>query len=235
MNELTILLLSAASLGFVHTLLGPDHYLPFIVLSKARKWTQAKTLWITFVSGIGHVAGSVIIGIIGIAMGISLHRLEAFEAQRGNIVGWLIAFFGLMYTFYGFYKYLKNSTHSHIHSFLLPSKLKKLKHLPNEDDTTDRDSWKSLTPWVLFLIFVFGPCEVLIPLLIFPAAEFSSFGIVLVSIVFGLATVLTMLIMVFLGYRGFKLIKFKPLEKYMHLIAGLVILIAGVGMVFLGW
>nr|HPR61435.1 hypothetical protein [Prolixibacteraceae bacterium] len=99
----------------------------------------------------------------------------------------------------------------------------------------DRDSWKSLTPWVLFLIFVFGPCEVLIPLLIFPAAEFSSFGIVLVSIVFGLATVLTMLIMVFLGYRGFKLIKFKPLEKYMHLIAGLVILIAGAGMVFLGW
>jgi hypothetical protein len=41
--------------------------------------------------------------------------------------------------------------------------------------------------------------------------------------------------MVFLGHNGFKLLKFKAMEKYMHLIAGLVILFAGAGMVFLGW
>ncbi len=69
MNELSILLVTAASLGFVHTLLGPDHYLPFIVLSKARQWSSSKTMWITFISGIGHVGSSVIIGMIGIALG----------------------------------------------------------------------------------------------------------------------------------------------------------------------
>jgi len=31
-NELMILLVTAASIGFFHTLLGPDHYLPFIVI-----------------------------------------------------------------------------------------------------------------------------------------------------------------------------------------------------------
>jgi len=46
MDKLQILLLSAAFLGFIHTLLGLDHYLPFIVLGKARKWSYPKTLWI---------------------------------------------------------------------------------------------------------------------------------------------------------------------------------------------
>ncbi len=72
-------MVSAATLGVIHTLLGPDHYLPFIVLSRARKWTRTRTLWITFISGVGHVTGSVILGLIGIAMGISLGRLEAIE------------------------------------------------------------------------------------------------------------------------------------------------------------
>jgi len=30
MNEMSVLLMSAATLGVIHTLLGPDHYLPFI-------------------------------------------------------------------------------------------------------------------------------------------------------------------------------------------------------------
>jgi sulfite exporter TauE/SafE len=235
MNELTILLISAASLGFIHTLLGPDHYLPFIVLSKARKWSQSKTLFITLVSGIGHVAGSVILGIVGIAMGISLHKLEAIESQRGGMVGWLLIAFGLIYSVYGIYKYLKNGGHSHIPSFLLPSKIKNLRHLPSDEHVSERDSWKSLTPWVLFLIFVFGPCEVLIPLLIYPAAEHNTFGVIAVSVVFGLATISTMLLTVWLGYKGFSLVRFKSFEKYLHLFAGLVILIAGLGMQLLGW
>ena len=50
MNEMLVLLMSAGTIGVIHTLLGPDHYLPFIVLSKARNWTRTRTLWITFIS-----------------------------------------------------------------------------------------------------------------------------------------------------------------------------------------
>jgi nickel/cobalt exporter len=85
------------------------------------------------------------------------------------------------------------------------------------------------------LIFVFGPCEVLIPLLIFPAAEHNTFGVAAVSIIFGLATILTMLAIVYLGYKGTSVIKFKKGEKLWHLVAGLIILTAGLGMQFMGW
>jgi len=267
MNELQILIMSAAFLGFIHTLLGPDHYLPFIVLSKARKWTQSKTLWITFISGIGHIGGSVILGIIGVALGISLTRLEAIEAHRGNIVAWLLIGFGLLYSIYGIKKYITNGGHFHLPKFMVPRKIRNLYHLSTHNNdafhkhshthqnehkhehnneqvknevhahqhTHQPEDITNITPWILFLIFVFGPCEVLIPLLIFPAANHSAFGIAAVSAVFGIATISTMLLTVYLGFKGSSFFKIKNGEKYFHLIAGVVILFSGLGMQFLGW
>jgi len=232
MNELYVLIISAGSLGFIHTILGPDHYLPFIALSRARKWSGSKTLWITFFSGIGHVGSSVLIGLIGIGLGISLNKLEAFETFRGELVGWLLLAFGIGYTFYGIYKYLKSSHHHHLPKFLTPKKIRGLEHLPTSEQ--DQDNTR-ITPWILFLIFVFGPCEVLIPMLIFPAYENSTFGMFAVALVFGIATVATMLFAVYIGYKGTSLLKFKKHEKYVHLIAGLIILFSGTGIVFLGW
>ncbi len=235
MNELQILVLSAAFLGFIHTLLGPDHYLPFIVLSKARNWNMPKTIWITFISGIGHVGGSVALGIIGIALGIGLNKLELIESQRGNLVGWLLIIFGLLYSAYGAKKYFSNNGHFHLPKFLIPRKVQHLKHLASNSSSEKSEDITRLTPWILFLIFVFGPCEVLIPLLIFPAAKFSMVGIASVSIVFGVATISTMIAVVYLGYKGSMLVNFKNGERYFHLIAGIVILISGVGMQFMGW
>jgi threonine/homoserine/homoserine lactone efflux protein len=76
---------------------------------------------------------------------------------------------------------------------------------------------------------------VLIPLLIFPAAEHNTLGIIAVSVVFGIATISTMLVTVYTGIKGLSFVKIKNGDRYFHLIAGLVILLSGVGMQFLGW
>ena len=68
-DALTTLTITAASIGFLHTLLGPDHYLPFIAMSRARQWSPARTALVTVLCGVGHVAGSVLPGVIGIALG----------------------------------------------------------------------------------------------------------------------------------------------------------------------
>jgi nickel/cobalt exporter len=235
MKELYLLVVSAASLGFVHTLLGPDHYLPFIVLSRARKWSDRKTMWITFFSGIGHVGSSVIIGLIGIALGISLQKLQFIESFRGNIVGWMLFAFGVGYTIYGINKYLRHTHHHHLPRFLVPKKVREMHHLPMDETDDHAKNDVKLTPWILFLIFVFGPCEVLIPLLIFPAYTNRTVGIVTVALAFGTATILTMLLTVYLGHKGTSLLRFKGLERYVHLIAGIIILFSGTGIVFLGW
>ncbi|MDR1860325.1 MAG: hypothetical protein LBR06_05340 [Bacteroidales bacterium] len=226
------LIFLALTTGFIHTVLGPDHYLPFIVLGKARNWSMTKTLWITFISGVGHVGSSIIIGAVGILLGVSLNRLESIEAFRGNIVGWMLFAFGLGYTLYGIYKYLHHAHHTHLPTFLKPKSIREFEHLPMSESAGDNTR---LTPWLLFLIFVFGPCEVLIPILLAPAFEHRPAVMFLVAGVFGAVTIATMLALVYLGRRGVALIRLQHQERYMHLVAGLIILLSAVGMLFLGW
>jgi sulfite exporter TauE/SafE len=191
-------------------------------------------MWITFISGVGHVTGSVVLGLIGIAMGFSLSKLEAIEASRGSVVGWMLIAFGVLYTAYGLYKYYKRGAHVHLPAFLRPKSIRHRDLHLAEDDLENQDNAGRLTPWILFLIFVFGPCEVLIPMLVYPAAEQSGMGVFLVALVFGIATVGTMLLVVLLGYQGISLLRFKGKEYQIHLFAGFIILLAGVGMQFLG-
>jgi hypothetical protein len=46
----------------------------------------------------------------------------------------------------------------------------------------------NVTPWALFIIFILGPCEALIPLFMYPAAQNSNGVVIMVAIVFGLVT-----------------------------------------------
>jgi len=97
-SEIIVLSFSAAAIAFVHTILGPDHYLPFVAMAKARGWSKRKTLKVTLICGGGHVAGSVALGVLGIVLGIQLSSLEWMESVRGNFAAWLLIGFGLAYT-----------------------------------------------------------------------------------------------------------------------------------------
>ena len=95
-DEILILVASAASIGFLHTLFGPDHYLPFIVMSKTGKWTFKKTAIVTFLCGIGHVIGSIVLGLVGITLGVAVSKLEILESFRGEFAAWFLIAFGLL-------------------------------------------------------------------------------------------------------------------------------------------
>ncbi len=231
-NTILALSGSAALVGFVHTLTGPDHYLPFIFLSKARKWSLFKTIWITLICGIGHVGSSVLLGTVGIAAGIAVDKLTHTESLRGGIVSWLFLLFGLFYMLWGIYKIRKNKAHKHLHIHENGS-IHEHEHL--HEDEHSHEHGKKLTFWVLFLIFVLGPCEPLIPFMMQPASENNTTGIIQVAAIFSLVTIATMLTIVLLTLKGIEYLPLKKLEKYMHVIAGAIILICGGGMVFLGW
>ena len=73
MTEAQVLLYTAATIAVLHTALGPDHYLVFTAMGKAQGWSLAKTLRITALCGLGHVASSVLLGLAGIAA-VSVRR-----------------------------------------------------------------------------------------------------------------------------------------------------------------
>lgn len=205
-----ILAMTAVTIGTVHTFIGVDHYLPFIVLGKARAWTIKKSILVTLICGVGHVLSSVAIGMIGLFFGSALEKLELIESNRGDIASYLLVAFGLLYTIYGIKKSL-STEHHHKHSH------------------------KNFgLYWSLFIIFIFGPCEALIPLLMYPAATHSYTSMLFITLLFSLATISTMLVMVTSGTYGLSFIKIKRIERYSDLFAGSAIFISGLAIVFLG-
>lgn len=257
MQNIWLLAGTAATIGLVHTVIGPDHYLPFIVISRARKWSLSRTLFISFLCGLGHVLSSVMLGFLGIALGLAVGHLERVESTRGSIASWLLIGFGLAYTIWGLRKAYRSRPHEHVHfhpdgkahvhvhahedEHLHP-------HIPGDGDTdVSRDQVQrldetrlrgakkeSLTPWVLFLIFVFGPCEPLIPLVMYPAAQHSTSGVILVTAAFGITTILTMLVIISLSAWGLRFVRLGALERYSHALAGAIILLSGLAVQFLG-
>jgi sulfite exporter TauE/SafE len=233
--EITVLMLSAAAIAFMHTILGPDHYLPFIAMAKARGWTTVKTLRITLLCGIGHLAGSVILGIIGITVGVQIASLEWLEGVRGDLAAWLLIGFGLAYTAWGIRQAVRNRPHSHWHSHDGITHSHVHTHRQDHAHVHQKEAGeKSITPWIIFIIFVLGPCEPLIPLLMYPAARESLAGVMMVTLVFGAVTVLTMLVAVAVALHGLDKLRIKSLERYAHALAGSTILVCGLAIVFLG-
>ncbi|UCC44784.1 MAG: sulfite exporter TauE/SafE family protein [Candidatus Zixiibacteriota bacterium] len=220
--ELTTLVYTAAAVGFLHTLVGPDHYLPFVAIGKARSWSTSKTLGVTFACGLGHVLGSVALGMVGVATGAALTSLVGIESVRGDLAAWALTAFGLVYLVWGVRRAYKKHGHHHIfgkHGHQLTD---------HPHNGLPGDSKSSITIWVLFIVFVLGPCEVLIPLLLYPAAQSSTHGMILVTTVFGVTTIATMMATVGVLLAGIKLIPMKRMERYSHALAGLAILLCGV-------
>jgi len=223
---------AAASVGLIHTILGPDHYIPFIAISKARSWSREKTMIVTFLCGIGHVGSSVVLGLIGLFFGFAVFHLEGMESFRGDLAAWLLIMFGLAYTVWGVRKALssRRHTHGHRHSGIAHSH----GHSHMGGHSHIHGSEASITPWILFTIFVFGPCEPLIPLVMYPAAQGDLPLAASAAFAFSAATIAAMMTIVFFLSAGMAKVQIKALEPWSHALAGLTILLCGVGIRFLG-
>ncbi|MEO6732908.1 MAG: hypothetical protein ABIN01_16915 [Ferruginibacter sp.] len=231
-SEMEILIIAAVSVAGLHTLTGPDHYVPFIALSKSRSWSIGKTIGWTIICGSGHVLSSVLLGLGGAALGWSLSELSWLENIRGGIAGWVMLAFGFLYGIWGLYRAMSNNPHKH---FDLQENGDIYVYQHNHSVPIPPKERYKVTPWVMFLIFILGPCEPMIPLLYFPAAQNSWIGMSMLIGIYTLVTLSTMLLLVGLGYYGIAFIKTDKIERYVHALGGLTILICGAGMLWMGW
>lgn len=231
-NEMNFLIFTSISIACLHTITGPDHYLPFIALSKSRGWSYRKTLSWTIICGCAHVWSSVLLGLGGIAVGWCLAKLSWMENVRGGFEGWLLLFFGLAYGIWGLIRAYQDKPHKHFDSYE-NGDIYVYEHRHRQ--TIQPPERYKVTPWALFLIFLLGPCEPMIPLLAYPAARNSWLGIVLLIAIYTVVTILTMILMVTFGYYGISFLNIKKAERFVHALGGATILICGVGMLMMGW
>jgi hypothetical protein len=223
--ELDVLSLSSIAtvlaVSVLHAAIGPDHYLPFILLGRARGWTLRRTLWVTAACGIGHVASSLVLGSVGLLLGAGVEAIAGVEAERGAIAAWGLVAFGLAYGLWGLRQALRSRIHSHAGHMHLHSGGE------HAHEHGELPGQRGATTWALFLVFVLGPCELLIPCFVMPASQ-GRWGLAAVLAAgFAVATLATMLGLVALGARWSHKASLGKLERWSHAFAGGIVAASG--------
>jgi hypothetical protein len=226
------LLAAAAGVAVTHTVLGPDHYLPFLMLARARRWSRTRTLAVTLACGTGHVLSSAALGLAGLALGAGLGWVQKAEGARGDWAAWALVALGAAYTLWGVRRAVRRRSgfephqhggHVHIHAG----------GHGHHDHAHPHAEGRSPF-WPLFLVFVLGPCEPLIPLFVVPASRGDWALATATGLTFAAFTLVSMTALVLLGHAGLGRLPLGPLERWAHAMAGAVVTASGLAVLFLG-
>ena len=228
------LLASAALVAVGHAALGVDHTLPFVAIARARAWSLPRTLCVTALCGAGHVLASVALGLLAVGIGVAVTGVEGVEKARAAWAPWLLIVFGVVFGASGFMRATRDRphVHSHVHGDGLAHD-----HVHGHEGAhlhphEGRDF--STVAWSLFVLFLFGPCEPLIPLLMVPAMEQGWLDMALVVGVFGATTLATMLAIVAAAHWGLRGFALPSLERWRDSLAGATVALCGVLVLTLG-
>lgn len=210
---LTALWVTAVLTAVIHTLAGPDHYLPFIAIAKARAYSLGKTLIFTALCGMGHIASALLLalGFIYLSNLLTEANLTIIEDHRGEVAAYLLIGLGTAYLVWALHKRFVHDVTPHTHPHEVPA-------------------GKSITPWIIFIIFILGPCEALLPILT-SASVLGTTAVVSSSLIFSCITIASMLLCVTVGILGINHLRLHFIERNAHEIAGITIMLCGVAII----
>lgn len=108
-SSVPLLLVAAAGVGIAHSIL-PDHWVPLAVIARTNRWSLGRTAKVSFLASLGHVAVSLVLGIVLAAAGLALRN--AVVAEEGQIVGGVLVLTGIGFLVWA----LRTRGHGHGHS-----------------------------------------------------------------------------------------------------------------------
>jgi nickel/cobalt transporter (NicO) family protein len=102
------LIAAAAGVGFGHAIL-PDHWVPLALIGRTRRYPLARVARLSGLAGIAHVAVSVLLGAVIVAVGLQF-RSVVLHAEDAIVGGVLVAT-GILFALYE----LTGHEHRHAH------------------------------------------------------------------------------------------------------------------------
>lgn len=190
-------------ISILHAII-PSHWLPILSLSKARGWSKRETLRITFLAGLAHACGTIILGIFVSYFG---SELQYYFNDVFNII------LPLTLIILGLYFVYRHHTHHHFH--IDPNKL-------NEKNDNDYAIIFSILG-----IMLFSPCLEIVPNFLM-AGALGIPSVILLSVIFVSVSVSGMLLWMYLVYEGTKKWNWHFIEHYAGLITGLILIATGI-------
>jgi len=185
MNSLlTTITITGFTVAFLHAAI-PTHWLPFVLVSRARGWQPSKTLGVVLLAGMGHIALTTLLGLLIAWFGFQLdHELEHVF---GPLIGGAMIAIGAYFV----WRQLRGKGVCHHHT--PDSQHAKTEHcghghegepshwereLSESGLGADKGDWAAIGG--LFLMLTLSPCEVFLPVYL-SAVPFGWLGFVLLS------------------------------------------------------
>lgn len=232
---LTTIALTGFTVAFFHAAI-PTHWLPFVLVARARGWTRAKTLLLTLCAGVGHVGLTSLLG-VGIAwFGFQL------DERVGGLFPWLIGVFLVAVGLYYFRRQSQGRGVCHHHA--LGSR-----HQPSEacGHEPDHSHWEEelkdsplvsarASDWTamsgLFLMLTLSPCEGFLPIYL-SGVKFGWRGFALLTLILAVGALAGMTLFTWLTLRGLEHLKVQRLERYEAGLVGAMFSLLGVLVILL--
>ena len=102
-----LLFLSSCSTAIIHALI-PDHWLPFVLMSRAERWSDRRAAALTGLAGSLHVLVTLLAGALTILVGSATVQDLARRTGHslGSLIGLLLVIFGVSY---GLFRHLREA------------------------------------------------------------------------------------------------------------------------------
>lgn len=224
------IIFAAAFLAVAHSLANPNHYLPFVALGRARGWSLLKTVAVAVFSGTGHLVAFVAAAAVGLVLGKGLEVFKEFAHWGADFGKWLFVAFGAAYTLFGVAYALKKRKAPQCNDGSCEAFCGRC----GKEKAAKKGNWSYA--WLMFFLFALGPCDAIIPIVIYSAAEGGWQVLAILTAVYYFFTIASMALATALLYKGIALIGFKGVffSRWAHAISGIVIVLAALAAVITG-
>ena len=216
-----LLFLSSCATAVIHALI-PDHWLPFVLMSRSRRWSEGRTVGTVALAGLVHVLVSFGVAAIAIGFASTPARLlaESLGATLEMLAGMLLILFGLVYGILAH----RREARAHPHGGESPGKAER----PHaHGHLLERWFHGGVSAGALVAIIGVSPCVLLQPIL-FGAAARGHGVLAATAVGFAVCTIGTMIGVTMVAIRGMRRFELPLFARYGDLISGL--LIAGLGL-----
>ena len=221
------LLATAAATAVLHSAI-PDHWLPFVLIGRARGWGAARTARITALAGLVHLAVS--FGLAFLALAIGRGAVLALGESMEQAIGPLLVLFGLIYAVWSWRK------GGHFHpggSFLHRGERgcdgheghanEEHMHYHADDALIRGERYGALG---LALLIGLNPCVLIVPVAL-SAAALGRAAMLGVFVAYGVPALLLMVLLAALGVSLTGRIRIPGAARHMEMASGLLIAALG--------
>ena len=232
---LTTIAATGFTVAFFHAAI-PTHWLPFVLVARARGWSRTRTLLATLCAGLGHVSLTSLLGVAIAWFGFQLNE------RVGAVFPWVIGAFLVTVGFYYFWRQWRGKGICHHHA--LGSQ-----HHPSDacGHETDHSHWEEelqesplmsarVSDWTamsgLFVMLTLSPCEGFLPIYL-SGVKFGWRGFALLTAILAVGALAGMTIFTWLTLLGLERIKVRRFERSEAGLVGGMFILLGVLVVVL--